>query len=171
MEARNTITPTLFCTDIDDKKTKTLFKSIFGISIEELLCDYEEYDEIDSEPIEIEGRGIMIGFLAETSKEPAQIEFIDLEIHNNYENLELLSIVLPKVFDKQNDYFVSNFENTRIFYSIHDMNIPEKVIFYHNGLRYELLLDNNLKISRIRTFMEKEDSIVNMRTYYSFENT
>ncbi|MEQ2808320.1 hypothetical protein [Phocaeicola vulgatus] len=171
METRNKITPVLFCTDIDDKKIENLFKSVFDTSIEELLYDYDEYDEIDAEPIEIGTRGIMIGFLAETSKEPAQIEYIDLDILNHHENLELLSIVLPKVIDKTVEDFVSNFENPKIFYSINDMDNPERVIFYHNGLRYELLLGSNLEICRIRVFVEKDDSTVNMRTYYSFEET
>lgn len=169
METRNKITPALFCTDIDDRKIENLFKSVFDTSIKELLCDYDEYDEIDAEPIEIEDRGIMIGFLAETSKEAAQIEYIDLDIFNHHKNLEFLSISLPKVIDKTIEDFVSNLESPRIFYSIHDMDTPERVIFYHNGLRYELLLDCNLAISRIRVFVEKDDSTVNMRTYYPFE--
>ena len=171
METRNKITPALFCTDIDNRKTENLFKSVFDTSIEELLCDYDEYDEIDAEPIEIGTRGIMIGFLAETSKEPAQIEYIDLDILNHHDNLKFLLIDPPKVIDKTVENFVSNFENPRIFYSIYDMNTLERVIFYHNGLRYEFLLNNNFEINRIRVLVEKDDSTVNMRTYYTFKET
>lgn len=72
----NKIHAELFCTDIQNKNTERIFEKLF----EELLFDYDEYDEIDEEPIEIEDKGVMIGFLPETSKEPAHIEYIDLDI-------------------------------------------------------------------------------------------
>ena len=79
----NKIHAELFCTDIQNKNTERIFEKLFETSIEELLSDYDEYDEIDEEPIEIEDKDVMIGFLPETSKEPAHIEYIDLDIKSN----------------------------------------------------------------------------------------
>ena len=45
----NKIHAELFCTDIQNKNTERIFEKLFETSIEELLSDYDEYDEIDEE--------------------------------------------------------------------------------------------------------------------------
>ena len=152
----NKIHAELFCTDIQNKNTERIFEKLFETSIEELLSDYDEYDEIDEEPIEIEDKDVMIGFLPETSKEPAHIEYIDLDIKSNPGNMEYLSVTL------------SSYKNLRIFYSLYDTEKPEVIVFHHENLRYELLVTEKLSISRIRVCRSENESTVNMRTYYPF---
>lgn len=167
MNTNNKITSELFCTDIQDKNIVRKFEQLFGISIEELLSDYDEYDEIDEEPIEIEDKGIMIGFLPETVKKTAQIEYVDLDIRNSPDNIEFLSVMLPNSFDVQIEKTLSLYTNLRIYYSLYDMEKPEMIVFHHENLRYELLL-TDLAINRIRVCFSENDSTVNMRTYYPF---
>lgn len=109
----NKIHAELFCTDIQNKNTERIFEKLFETSIEELLSDYDEYDEIDEEPIEIEDKGVMIGFLPETSKEPAHIEYIDLDIKSNPGNMEYLSVTLPVSFDVQIETALSWYKFTK----------------------------------------------------------
>lgn len=160
----NKIHAELFCTDIQNKNTERIFEKLF----EELLFDYDEYDEIDEEPIEIEDKCVMIGFLPETSKEPAQIEYIDLDIKSNPDNMEYLSVTLPASFDVQIEAALSSYKNLRIFYSLYDTEKPEVIVFHHENLRYELLVTEKLSISRIRVCRSENESTVNMRTYYPF---
>ena len=155
----NKIPTELFCTDIQNKNTERIFEKLFETSIEELLSDYDEYDEIDEEPI---------GFLPETSKEPAQIEYIDLDIKSNPDNMEYLSVTLPSSFDAQIETALSSCKNLRIFYSLYDTEKPEVIVFHHDNLRYELLVTEKLSISRIRVCRSENESTVNMRTYYPF---
>ena len=108
----NKIHAELFCTDIQNKNTERIFEKLFETSIEELLSDYDEYDEIDEEPIEIEDKCVMIGFLPETSKEPAQIEYIDLDIKSNPDNMEYLSVTLPASFDVQIEAALSSYNDS-----------------------------------------------------------
>lgn len=168
MNTNDKINSELFRTDIRDKNTARKFKQLFGISIEELLFDYDEYDEIDEEPIEIGDKGIMIGFLPETVKKPAQIEYVDLDIRNNPDNIELLSIMLPNSFDAQIEKTLSPYANLRIYYSLYDTEKPEIIVFHHENLRYELLLTDKLAINRIRVCLCENNSTVNMRTYHPF---
>ena len=164
----NKIHAELFCTDIQNKNTERIFEKLFETSIEELLSDYDEYDEIDEEPIEIEDKDVMIGFLPETSKEPAHIEYIDLDIKSNPGNMEYLSVTLPVSFDVQIETALSSYKNLRIFYSLYDTEKPEVIVFHHENLRYELLVTEKLSISRIRVCRSENESTVNMRTYYPF---
>lgn len=168
MNTNNKINSELFRTDIEDKNTVRKFERLFGISIEELLSDYDEYDEIDEEPIEIEDKGVMIGFLPETVKEPAQIEYIDLDIQNNPDNMEYLSVILPDSFDTEIETALSSYDSLRIYYSLYDTEKAEIIVFHHENLRNELLLTDELTISRIRVCLSENDSTVNMRTYYPF---
>lgn len=168
MNTNNKINSELFRTDIEDKNTVRKFEQLFGISIEELLSDYDEYDEIDEEPIEIEDKGVMIGFLPETVKEPAQIEYIDLDIQNNPDNMEYLSVILPDSFDTEIETALSSYDSLRIYYSLYDTEKAEIIVFHHENLRYELLLTDELTISRIRVCLSENESTVNMRTYHSF---
>ena len=118
--------------------------------------------------IEIEDKGVMIGFLPETSKEPAHIEYIDLDIKSNPGNMEYLSVTLPVSFDVQIETALSSYKNLRIFYSLYDTEKPEVIVFHHENLRYELLVTEKLSISRIRVCRSENESTVNMRTYYPF---
>lgn len=168
MNANNKINSELFHTDIRNKNTERIFEQLFDTSIEELLSDYDEYDEIDEEPIEIEDKGVMIGFLPETVKEPAQIEYIDLDIRNNPNNMEYLSIILPASFDTQIEKTLSSYDSLRIYYSLYDTEKPKIIVFHHANLRYELLLTDEHTISRIRVCFSENESTANMRTYHSF---
>lgn len=168
MNANNKINSELFRTDIQNKNIVRKFEQLFGISIEELLSDYDEYDEIDEEPIEIEDKGIMIGFLPETVKEPAQIEYVDLDIRNSPDNMEYLSVMLPDFFDVQIEKILSPYGSLRIYYSLYDTEKPAIIVFHHENLRYELLLTDELAINRIRVCFCENDSTVNMRTYHPF---
>lgn len=168
MNVNNKINSELFHTDIRNKNTERIFEQLFDTSIEELLSDYDEYDEIDEAPIEIEDKGVMIGFLPETSKEPAQIEYIDLDILNNPDNREYLSVTLPTSFDTQIETALSSYKNLRMYYSLYDTDKPEIIVFHHENLRYELLVTEKLSISRIRVCRSENELTVNMRTYYPF---
>lgn len=167
MNTNNKIKSELFRTDLQDKNTVRKFEQLFGISIEELLSDYDEYDEIEEEPIEIEDKGVMIGFLPKTVKNPAQIEYVDLDIRSNSNNIEFLSVKLPNSFNTQIEKTLSPYGSLRIYYSLYDTEKPEIIVFHHENLRYELLL-TNLAINRIRVCSSENDSTVNMRTYYPF---
>lgn len=164
----NKIQRELFCTDIQNKNTESIFEKLFETSIEELLSDYDEYDEIDEYPIEINDKGVMIGFLAETSKEPARIEYIDLDIESFPDNMDYLSVTLPVFFDAQIETALSSYENLRIYYSLYDIDKPEIIVFHHENLRYELLVTEKLSISRIRVCRSENESTIDMRTYYPF---
>lgn len=164
----NKIQRELFCTDIQNKNTESIFEKLFETSIEELLSDYDEYDEIDEDPIEINDKGVMIGFLAETSKEPARIEYIDLDIESFPDNMDYLSVTLPVSFDAQIETALSSYENLRIYYSLYDIDKPEIIVFHHENLRYELLVTEKLSISRIRVCRSENESTIDMRTYYPF---
>ncbi len=164
----NKIQRELFCTDIQNKNTESIFEKLFETSIEELLSDYDEYDEIDEDPIEINDKGVMIGFLAETSKEPARIEYIDLDIESFPDNMDYISVTLPVSFDAQIETALSSYENLRIYYSLYDIDKPEIIVFHHENLRYELLVTEKLSISRIRVCRSENESTIDMRTYYPF---
>jgi hypothetical protein len=164
----NKIQRELFCTDLQNKNTESIFEKLFETSIEELLSDYDEYDEIDEYPIEINDKGVMIGFLAETSKEPARIEYIDLDIESFPDNMDYLSVTLPVFFDAQIETALSSYENLRIYYSLYDIDKPEIIVFHHENLRYELLVTEKLSISRIRVCRSENESTIDMRTYYPF---
>lgn len=164
----NKIQRELFCTDLQNKNTESIFEKLFETSIEELLSDYDEYDEIDEYPIEINDKGVMIGFLAETSKEPARIEYIDLDIESFLDNMDYLSVTLPVFFDAQIETALSSYENLRIYYSLYDIDKPEIIVFHHENLRYELLVTEKLSISRIRVCRSENESTIDMRTYYPF---
>lgn len=164
----NKIQRELFCTDLQNKNTESIFEKFFETSIEELLSDYDEYDEIDEYPIEINDKGVMIGFLAETSKEPARIEYIDLDIESFPDNMDYLSVTLPVFFDAQIETALSSYENLRIYYSLYDIDKPEIIVFHHENLRYELLVTEKLSISRIRVCRSENESTIDMRTYYPF---
>lgn len=164
----NKIQRELFCTDLQNKNTESIFEKLFETSIEELLSDYDEYDEIDEDPIEINDKGVMIGFLAETSKEPARIEYIDLDIESFPDNMDYLSVTLPVFFDAQIETALSSYENLRIYYSLYDIDKPEIIVFHHENLRYELLVTEKLSISRIRVCRSENESTIDMRTYYPF---
>ena len=168
MNTNNKICSALFRTNIQDNNIEKIFEQLFDTSIEELLSDYDEYDEIDEEPIKIEDKGIMIGFLTETVKEPAQIEYVDLDIQNNPNNIEYLSVILPNSFDAQIETVLSSYGSLRIYYSLYNMEKPKIIVFHHDNLRYELLLTDELTISRIRVCVSENNSTVNMRTYYPF---
>lgn len=164
----NKIQRELFCTDLQNKNTESIFEKLFETSIEELLSDYDEYDEIDEYTIEINDKGVMIGFLAETSKEPARIEYIDLDIESFPDNMDYLSVTLPVFFDAQIETALSSYENLRIYYSLYDIDKPEIIVFHHENLRYELLVTEKLSISRIRVCRSENESTIDMRTYYPF---
>lgn len=164
----NKIQRELFCTDLQNKNTESIFEKLFETSIEELLSDYDEYDEIDEYPIKINDKGVMIGFLAETSKEPARIEYIDLDIESFPDNMDYLSVTLPVFFDAQIETALSSYENLRIYYSLYDIDKPEIIVFHHENLRYELLVTEKLSISRIRVCRSENESTIDMRTYYPF---
>ena len=158
----------MFRTDIQDKTIEEIFEQLFDASIADILSDYDGYDEIDEAPIEIEDKGVMIGFLAETTKEPAQIEYIDLDTLNHPDSIEYLSVKLPNSLPKQIDEFLLSYDNPRIYYSLYNTEKPEIIVFHCDNLRYELLLTDELAISRIRTCFSENESTVNMRTYYPF---
>lgn len=168
MNVNNKINSELFHTDIRNKNTERIFEQLFDTPIEELLSDYDEYDEIDEAPIEIEDKGVMISFLPETVKEPSQIEYVDLDILNNPDNMEYLSVMLPDSFDAQIEKTLSLYGSLRIYYSLYDTEKPEIIVFHHENLRYELLLTDELAINRIRVCFCENNSTVNMRTYHPF---
>lgn len=168
-----TIASQLFGKDIKNKDFNKEFKKIFEIEIEDFLSDYE-YDEIDEFPIEIDNRGIMIGFSAETVKAPPQIEYIDLEIYNNPQNIGYLAKKIPVNIDlrKSEDIeaYLTPFSNLRIYYSLYDKDKIDMIIIQQDDLRYELALNEDAVITRIRVCFAELESSINMRTYYLFDN-
>ncbi|AZA79579.1 hypothetical protein EG347_19815 [Chryseobacterium sp. G0186] len=167
------ITSKLFGKDIRSKDFIKEFEKIFEIEIEDFLSDYE-YDEIDEFPIEMENRGIMIGFCAETTKVPSQIEYIDLEVYNHPRNIGYSAKKIPVHADFKNsedvEVHLTPFNNIRIYYSLYDGKKIDWIIFQHEDLRYELALNKDALIARIRVCLAENESTVNMRTYYLFDS-
>ncbi|MDA3613827.1 hypothetical protein [Polluticaenibacter yanchengensis] len=170
---RNKITSKLFRKNIRDKDFNKEFEKIFEIKIKDFLSEYE-YDEIDEFPIEIESRGIMIGFSAETIKMPAQIEYIDLEVRHYPQNIAYLSKEIPLNFNIKNseDFarHLTPFNNLKIYYSLYNQKQLDRTVFQYEDLRYELSLTVDGVISRIRVCFAEDESNINMRTYYLFDN-
>lgn len=168
----NKITASLFNRDIREDRFNNDFKDIFGIEIVELLEDYD-YDEIDEFPFEIENRGIMIGFSAETIKVAPQIEYIDLEIIDHADNINYLTKTIPRKLDSSNqksiEAYLVPFQYLKIYYSLYNISKVDRIIFHDGDLRYELSVNNNLQIYRIRVCFNEDISSINMRTYYPFE--
>ncbi|OJV54688.1 MAG: hypothetical protein BGO31_06885 [Bacteroidetes bacterium 43-16] len=166
------ITSQLFGKDIRSKDFNKEFEKIFELEIEDFLSEYE-YDEIDEFPVEIENRGIMIGFSAETIKASPQIEYIDLEVYKNPQNIDFLAKKIPVHADfKTSEEVEANltpFNNLRIYYSLYDKQKIDMVIFQHEDLRYELALNEDAVIARIRVCFAEYESTINMRTYYLFD--
>ncbi|PQL93821.1 hypothetical protein [Apibacter adventoris] len=169
----NKITSHLFCEDIRNENLKKIFENIFKFKITDLLSDYD-YDEIDEFPFEIEKKGIMIGFIAETIKVQPQIEYIDLDTYNYPKNINYLIKRIPYKFDSLNIENISNCltecSYLRIYYSLYNINQVNRIIFQYEDLRYELLINENLVVVRIRVYFYKIESSIDMRTYYPFSN-
>jgi len=163
--------PTLFRNDIRNKEIMENFEKVFEIEITDLLSGYD-YDEIDEFPIKIEGKGIMIGFIAETIKTPPQIEYIDLDIHNYSENMSYMNKIIPlgSEFLKAEKIveYLTPYSNFRIYFSLYNLKQIEKIIFQHENLRYELLINEGIAISRVRICFNETESDINMRTYHPF---
>ncbi|GAB3022775.1 hypothetical protein GCM10027051_29480 [Niabella terrae] len=169
---KNKITSNLFRKNIRTDDFKLLFERIFEVDIEELLVG-GEYDEIDEFPIELDSKGIMIGFSAETVKAKLQIEYIDLDVINHHHNFLRLLKEIPR-----NSNFLkleliqenlTPCDNLRIYYSIYNLKKIDRVIFQHEDLRYELSINDDSVVSRIRVCIAEIESSINMRTYYLFD--
>jgi len=169
----NKIASNLFQEDIRNKDFKKNFEKIFEIKIEDFLSDYE-YDEIDEFPIEIENRGIMIGFIAQTIKVPPQIAYIDLDVYNHPPNTGYLAkkIPVPSAIKNPADIqeYLTPFNHLRIYYSLYNAEQIDRIIFQYEDLRYELSLTGDQVISRIRVCLPENESTINMSTYYLFDN-
>jgi hypothetical protein len=167
----NKVTSKLFCKDIRDKNFNEYFGEIFGLEITDFLSEYD-YDEIDEYPIEIENKGIMIGFIAETIKVPPQIEYIDLDIHNYPQNINFSAKTIPHNFGflKSEDIekHLTPCANLRVYHSLYDIKQIDRVIFQNEDLRYELLIDEDHILTRIRICFNENESSVDMRTFYPF---
>lgn len=167
------ITSELFHHDIREKEIIEYFFKIFNVKIEAILHNYDDYDEIDEIPIKIENKGIMIGFIAETIKTPPQIEYVDLDIKNHPENLNILTNIDFINFDFSKlellEKSLAKYHNHIVYFSLYDNRQIDKVIFQDKDLRYELLINNKYYIYRIRICYNDVKSTINMRTYYSFE--
>lgn len=168
----NPITSTLFRADIKGNDFNKEFESVFQIKMREFLSEYE-YDEIDEFPIEMEGRGIMIGFVAQTNKTPGQIAYIDLDVYNYPQHIALLvkQIQLDSNFKKP-DYietYLAPCLNLRIYYSLHEPRQVERIVFQYEDLRYELSSNKEAVICRIRVCLAEIESDINMNTYYLFD--
>ncbi|OJV55351.1 MAG: hypothetical protein BGO31_20695 [Bacteroidetes bacterium 43-16] len=167
------ITSGLFRKDLRDKDFRNEFKRIFQIKIEDVLSEYE-YNEIDEFPIEIENRGIMIGFGAETVKVPAQVEYIDLDVYNHSQNIGYLVKTIPidADFEKPEDIeeYLAPFRELRIYYSLYNLKQVDRVIFHYEDLRYELSVNSDCRITRVRICLAENETNINMRTYYLFDN-
>lgn len=167
------ITSELFLNDIRKKSINGYFEKIFNIKISTMLDDYDDYDEIDEVPIKIENRGIMIGFIAETIKTPPQIEYVDLDIRNHPENLQLLTNTdfINLDFSKLElvKKYLTKYHSCIIYFSLYNNRKIDKVIFQDKELRYELSIDDKYSIYRIRICCNEVKSTINMRRYYSFE--
>lgn len=166
------ITSTLFRVDIKRYDFGVEFEKIFHISISDFLSDYE-YDEIDEFPVEIEDKGIMVGFIAETDKIPAQIAYIDLDISNYPQHMESLvkQIPIDADYTKTEDIesYLTPCNHLRIYYSLFDQKQVDRIIFQCEDLRYELSLTKDGSISRIRVCFAELESNINMSTYYLFD--
>lgn len=169
----NQITSKLFRTDIRNIDFNKEFEKVFQIKISDFLSEYE-YDEIDEFPIEMEDSGIMIGFIAETNKTPAQIAYIDLDVHNYPQHTDSLvkQIHLDADFGKSAyiEKHLAPFANLRIYYSLYDQNKVDRIIFQFEDLRYELSLNKEIVVCRIRICFAENESNINMKTYYLFDN-
>ncbi|SHF13209.1 hypothetical protein [Pedobacter caeni] len=169
----NKIASKLFREDIRSKDFNKEFERIFEIKIEDFLSDYE-YDEIDEFPIEIENRGIMIGFIAKTIKVPPQIAYIDLDVYNHPQHIGYLAkkIPVPSAFKKSADIdkHLTPFDNLRLYYSLYNPEQIDRIIFHYENLRYELSLTGDHVVSRIRVCLAENESTINMSTYYLFDN-
>lgn len=167
------ITSELFCKDIRMKDLGEDFERIFGVKMTDLLSEYE-YDEIDEFPIEIKNKGIMIGFMAETIKVPPQIEYIDLDIYNYPQNINYLantiSITIDSFKSKNIEEYLTSCTNLRIYYSLYNIKQIDRIVFLNENLRYELLINEYFAISRIRICFNDNESTVDMRTFYPFDN-
>lgn len=172
-EENSTITSKLFRQDIRNKDFNQAFEKIFGIKIATLLSGYA-YDELDELPVEIENKGIMVGFIAETIKVPAQIAYIDIAIYNYPQHIAYLAKQIPvnTTFKKPEDIetHLMPFTNGRIYYSLFNLQQMDRIIFQYEDLRYELSLNNDGILSRIRVCIAENESTINMRTYYLFDN-
>lgn len=162
----------LFRKDLRSKDFNEEFEKVFEIKIEDFLSEYE-YDEIDEFPIEIENRGIMIGFIAETVKVSPQIACIDLDVHNCPRNIDYLAKKIPihSAFKNSGDIdeHLTPFNNLRVYYSLFNSEQIDRIIFQHEDLRYELSLTADHVISRIRICIAENESNINMSTYYLFD--
>lgn len=173
MTESNKITSQLFRKDISNKDFNQAFEKVFGIKIEDLLSEYA-YDELDEFPVEMENRGIMIGFIAETIKAPAQIAYIDMNVYHHPQHMDYLAKKIPvnTAFKKSADIdgYLTPFTHCRIYHSLDNLQQLDRIIFQQEDLRYELSLNGEAVISRIRVCFAEHESNINMRTYYLFDN-
>ncbi|QIH33141.1 hypothetical protein [Sphingobacterium sp. DR205] len=167
----NKIASNLFQEDIRSKDFKKYFEKIFEIKIEDFLSDYDEIDEF---PVEIEDKGIMIGFIAQTTKVPPQISYIDLDVVNYPINTGYLAKEVPVQSLIKNPTDIQAhlipFQNLRIYYSLYNQDQIDRIIFQYQDLRYELSLTKDSVITRIRVCIAEIESNINMSTYYLFDN-
>ncbi|WP_158978800.1 hypothetical protein [Cellulophaga sp. L1A9] len=165
------ITSDLFLKDIRDNSFKKLINISLAINLDEVLADYE-LDEIDEYPIDIDDKGIMIGFGAETIKVPPRIEYIDLNIKNNPNSINYLE----KKIDINQDFSNLNsikkqlapYSHIRVFYKISDLKTIKQIVFEYLNLRYELIITENNELLRIRLSKHENESDINMRPVYAF---
>lgn len=169
----NNLVSTLFQQDIRNKDFSGEFEKIFEIKMADFLSDYE-YDEIDEFPIEIEKRGIMIGFIAKTTKVPPQIAYIDLDVFNYPQNTGYLAKKIPAQSAIKNpddiQAHLTPFNHLRIYYSLNNPEHIDRIIFQYEDFRYELSLNKDSVISRIRVCLAENESTINMSTYYLFDD-
>ncbi|SUJ02495.1 Uncharacterised protein [Sphingobacterium spiritivorum] len=169
----NQITSKLFRTDIRRNDFIKEFEKVFQIKMDDFLSEYE-YDEIDEFPVEMEDSGIMIGFIAETNKTPAQIAYIDLDVHNYPQHTDSLVKQIPLDSDFGKSAYIEQhlvpFTYLRIYYSLYDQNKVDRIIFQFEDLRYELSLNKETVICRVRICFSENESNINMSTYYLFDN-
>lgn len=169
----NKIVPTLFQKDIRNEDFSKEFEKIFKIIIADFLSDYE-YDEIDEFPIEIEKKGIMIGFIAETTKVPPQIAYIDLNVLKYPQNTGCLAKQIPVQSTVKNpadiQAHLTPFNQLRTYYSLDNPEHIDRIIFQYEDLRYELSLNKDSVISRIRVCLAEIESNINMSAYYLFDD-
>lgn len=167
----NKIISKLFQEDIRNENLLKDFEKIFKVNIIDLLSDYD-YDEIDEFPIEIENKGIMIGFMAETVKVPPQIEYIDFDIFRYPQNTKFLKKVVSLNTDfSKTENIKKEFSpcsNFRIFYNLHKPLEIDRIVFEYEDLRYELLINEENAIYRIRICFSENATNTNMRTHYPF---
>lgn len=165
------ISSTLFCKDIRNKEFKKAFEKIFEMKIEDFLAGYE-YDELDEFPVEMESRGIMIGFIAETNKTPPQIAYIDVDVHHYPQHIGCLVKTLPEDTSFVNSASLQEYlapcENLRVYHFLYNREQTDRIIFQSEGLRYELSINEASAISRVRVCLAEIESDINMRTYYLF---